>query len=143
MTRYMTRTLSVIVFAMAGGWIGCETQADRDKRAQDEMRFHTALQEQDNAMADELHRLQVRGVYLTQGEVAAKQLEICFMDSGYSYPRRANLDGSERPIRLSRRVLAQCDHIMEVQARHDARQAAEEKRKDDEYDRAHPTPAAR
>lgn len=141
MTRYMTSVLSVIAFSLVGGLTGCETQADRDKLANDQMQFRTALQEQDNAMADQLHRLQVKRVYLTQGEVAADQMKICFLDSGYAYPRRANLDGSERHIDLSRRVLIQCDHIMEALARYDAKQAAEEKRKDADYDRTHPTPA--
>lgn len=142
MTRCITSVLIAFVFSLIGGLTGCETQADRDKLAQDQMRFNTALQEQNNAMADQLHRLQVERVSLTQGEVAADQMKICFLDGGYDYPRRANLDGSKRPINLSRRVLAQCDHIMEALARYDAKQTAEEQRKDANYDRTHPTSAA-
>lgn len=117
---------------------GCETQRDRDRLARDEMEFHTKLQEQDNASAERLHSAQVEGVSISQGEMAADQLRICFMDGGYDYPRRANLDGSVRPIGLSKRVIANCDHIMKIQEKIQSKMDAEEKRKDDAYDKKHP-----
>jgi hypothetical protein len=139
-TRNLAKSKSVAaaIFTMLGLLLtGCETQADRDRLARDEMKFHTALQEQSNALDDQLHVAQVKVVDLTQGEAAADQLKICFMDEGYDYPRRANLDGSARPIGLSKRVIANCDRIMKLKERYDAKQEAEEKRKDDAYDKNH------
>jgi hypothetical protein len=128
----------VIALALFISLVGCETEADREKKARDEMQLHTALQEQDNALAEQLHSAQVEGVLLSQGEADADQLKVCFMDGGYSYPRRKNLDGSDRPISLSKRVIANCDRIMKLQERIQSSRDAEEKRKDDAYLKRHP-----
>jgi hypothetical protein len=136
MRKRMLRVTAAL--ALLSGVAGCKTEADRQKQANDEMKFNTALQEQDNALAEQLHRSQVEGVLLSQGEAEADQLEVCFMDGGYSYPRRKNIDGSDRPISLSKRVIANCDRIMKLQERMQSSRDAEEKRKDDAYEKRHP-----
>jgi hypothetical protein len=133
-----TLQLGIVILVLTFA-VGCETQADKDRRANAALEFQTQLQEQANASADALHDAQLEGVRLTQGDTAESQLRICFDDGGYDYPRRANLDGSVRPIQLSNRRIATCDQILKALARHNAQQEADEKRKDDAYDKAHPS----
>jgi hypothetical protein len=123
----------VLMFA-----VGCETQADKDQRANAALEFQAHMQETANASAARLHDVQLEGVRLTQGEAAVSHLRICFDDEGYDYPRRANLDGSVHLIELSNRRIAICDQILKTLARHNAEQSADEKSKDDAYDKAHP-----
>ena|SRR5208282_4716022 len=133
-TLQLGTLILVLMFA-----VGCETQADRDARENARLELETQLQEGANASAAELHNAQLEGVRLTQGEEAASELRICFNDGGYDYPRRANLDGSVRPIQLSNRRIAGCDQILKTLSRHYAQMDADEKRKDDAYDKAHPS----
>lgn len=65
---------------------------------------------------------------LSQGRLAAATLRVCYLSG---YPKAPDKN-------LSRREIAECDAIIKAQERIDARQAAEKKRKDDEYDKKHP-----
>jgi hypothetical protein len=131
-----TLQLGILTLALMFA-IGCDTQADRDRRENASLELQTQLQLDANAAAARLHDTELEGVRLTQGDVAESQLRICFDDGSYDYPRRANVDGSVRPIQLSNRLIAGCDQILKTLARHSAQQDAEEKRKDAAYDKAH------
>jgi hypothetical protein len=115
--------------------VGCNNNQGAYANAAAEMQI--AAQGRANDIAVEMHETQLRGVELTQDDVAVSQLRVCFLDGSYDYPRRANLDGSVRPIELSNRIIARCDRILKTLARSYAQQDADEKSKDAAYDKAH------
>lgn len=129
---------TLVLITLAISLIGCETQADRDRQRNAQTQFQTTMQETVNDATDRLHVTQVDYVNNTQGEQAGDALAECF-GHGFDLPRRINVDGQPRPMEgLSNRKIANCDHIMTIMQKQQAVAAAEEKRKDDAYDKAHP-----
>jgi hypothetical protein len=83
---------------------------------------------QSDAIEVENQKLELEIVELSQGRLAATTLRVCFYKG---YPKAPDKS-------LSRREIAECYAIVKAQERIDARQAAEKKKKDDEYDKKHP-----
>jgi hypothetical protein len=117
--------------------VGCETQADRERQKDSQIRLQTAEQVALNDATEKVQAVQLEYVNNTQGEGAGSDLAECF-GHGFDLPRRTNLDGQPRPMEgLSNRKIANCDHIMKMMQKQKARNDAEEKRKDAAYDKAH------
>src|SRR5690349_11789447 len=106
--------------------VGCGDDAATTNRKMTE--FALDQKRQTDAIEVENQKLELEIVELSQGRLAAITLRGCYLNG---YPKAPDKG-------LSRRKIAECDAIIKAQERIDARQAAEEKRKDNEYDKKHP-----
>ncbi len=122
----MRRAIPIMAILLPIVFVGCgDDSATTSRKARD---LELDLKRQSDALDVENQKLELEIVELSQGRLAANTLQVCYL-SGYP----------EAPHKgLSRRKIAECDAIIKSQERIDARQAAEEKRKDTEYDKKHP-----
>ena len=108
------------------GFVGCGDDSATTSRKAAELAVE--VRRESDAIDVRNQQLELQIVELSQGRVAADTLGFCYLSG---YPKAPDKG-------LSRRKIAECDAILKAQARIDARQAAQEKRKDAEYDNNHP-----
>ncbi len=95
-------------------------------------------------MEEEHDGMTLKIVKLSQGEAAANTMDQCMGRGGYKMINNGPgaWAGDASHANLSNRRKAECDAIVKTQNRieskRDAQEKAEEKRKDDAYDKVHP-----
>ena len=129
--------------------VGCQTQADKDALASAEQNLKDVEAATASKIENEFFSTFIDRVGLDQGESVGMRLLLDCQQKGYRIhmmPADANgyvsVTGYAQE-HLSPRVMAECESIIQTQNRigskRAAREKAEEKRKDDAYDKAHPS----
>jgi hypothetical protein len=133
----MTRLLA---FFLLLALVGCESEGDRFKARMASEELGIRLHQQTAEMELENVRLTLKIVQDTQGEEAAHNLDVC-LSKGYEVSGDPWVGDASKAPTLSRRRKAECDAIIKSENRLSKRladqTAADEKRKDDAYDKAH------
>lgn len=105
----MKRNAIIIALISFMAFIGCETQADRDKLEQDKMRLATTINNNFRELNDKKHDSYVRGAELQYGEQAGRTLEQCYEDG---YDTRQNDDHTfGNDAKLGLKYVTKCDKI--------------------------------
>src|ERR1700747_1622179 len=120
--------------------VGCGPSAQEKREALDNLT--SKVGQQSTQLEIENVRLTLKIVEQIQGPEAAQEMDVC-LSKGYEIDF-ATVDGANEWVSrladgssLSNRRKAECDAIVKAVNHHWERQTAEEKRKDDAYDKAH------